>query len=58
MMFSTLQEEEEGEVDESGIEAKDIDIVMAQANVSRGKAVKALRDNDSDIVNAIMDLTM
>ena len=27
---------------------------MAQANVSRAKAVRALRDNHSDIVNAIM----
>lgn len=27
---------------------------MAQANVSRAKAVRALKDNHSDIVNAIM----
>ena len=29
-----------------------------QANVSRGKAVKALQNNANDIVNAIMELTM
>ena len=46
------------EVDESGVEAKDIDLVVSQANVSRAKAVKALRANDGDIVNAIMELTM
>lgn len=51
-------EEEEGEVDESGLEAKDIELVMAQANVSRKKAVKALRENDNDIVNSIMALSI
>lgn len=52
-------EEEEGEeVDEEGVEAKDIDLVMQQANVSRAKAVKALKNNKNDIVNAIMELTM
>jgi len=50
--------EEEGEVDESGLEQKDIELVMQQANVTRGKAVKALRNNNNDIVNAIMELTM
>lgn len=41
-------------MDESGLELRDIELVMAQANVSRAKAVRALRDNHSDIVNAIM----
>jgi len=53
------EEEEDGEeVDETGVEAKDVELVMSQANVSRAKAVKALKDNNNDIVNAIMDLTM
>uniref|UniRef100_A0A8C4MIY9 NAC-A/B domain-containing protein n=2 Tax=Equus asinus TaxID=9793 RepID=A0A8C4MIY9_EQUAS len=51
-------DEEEEEVDEAGLELRDIELVMAQANVSRAKAVRALRDNQSDIVNAIMELTM
>ena len=51
-------EEEDEEVEESGIEAKDIELVMSQANVTRAKAVKALKNNDNDIVNAIMELTM
>jgi nascent polypeptide-associated complex subunit alpha len=52
-------EEDDGEeVDESGLEAKDIELVMAQANVSRKKAVKALRENDNDIVNSIMALSI
>ncbi|XP_070280977.1 NAC-alpha domain-containing protein 1 [Myotis yumanensis] len=50
--------EEEEEADEAGLELRDIELVMAQANVSRAKAVRALRDNQSDIVNAIMELTM
>ncbi|KAF9564318.1 hypothetical protein EC968_004591 [Mortierella alpina] len=52
------EEEEEEAVDEEGVEANDIDLVMAQANVSRAKAVKALKAHNNDIVNAIMELTM
>merc|ERR1712050_42329 len=59
---STVVEEEEEdddeEVNEEGIQPKDIDLVMQQANVSKSKAIKALRSNDNDIVNAIMELTM
>nr|XP_035972825.1 nascent polypeptide-associated complex subunit alpha isoform X3 [Halichoerus grypus] len=55
----TVQEEsEEEEVDETGVEVKDIELVMSQANVSRAKAVRALKNNSNDIVNAIMELTM
>merc|ERR1712139_586245 len=46
------------EFDESGVEPKDVELVMSQAGVSRIKAVKALKTNDGDIVNAIMELTM
>ncbi|CAI9581887.1 unnamed protein product, partial [Staurois parvus] len=42
------------EVDETGVEVKDIELVMSQANVSRAKAVRALKNNSNDIVNAIM----
>ena len=51
-------EEEEGAVDEDGLEQKDVDLVMSQAGVSRAKAAKALQTNKGDIVNAIMELTM
>jgi len=47
----------EDAVDETGVEAKDIEIVMSQAGCSRAKAVKALKENDGDLVNAIMSLT-
>lgn len=53
------EEEDDGEeVDDTGLEAKDIELVMAQANVSRKKAVKALKENDNDIVNSIMALSI
>uniref|UniRef100_A0A9J7X0F7 NAC alpha domain containing n=1 Tax=Cyprinus carpio carpio TaxID=630221 RepID=A0A9J7X0F7_CYPCA len=52
------ESEEEEELDEGGLEQRDIELVMAQANVSRAKAVRALRHNKNDIVNAIMELTM
>ena len=42
------------EVDDSEVESKDIELVMQQANVTRKKAVKALKNNSNDIVNAIM----
>ncbi len=51
-------DDDEGEVDESGVEPNDIELVMTQANVSRKKAVKALKSADGDIVSAIMELTM
>uniref|UniRef100_A0ABI7VVP7 NAC-A/B domain-containing protein n=1 Tax=Felis catus TaxID=9685 RepID=A0ABI7VVP7_FELCA len=55
----TVQEEsEEEEVDETGVEVKDIELVMSQANVLRAKAVRTLKNNSNDIVNAIMELTM
>ncbi|KAK9293314.1 hypothetical protein L1049_021306 [Liquidambar formosana] len=50
-------DEEEEEIDETGVEARDIDLVMTQAGVSRSKAVKALKTNNGDIVSAIMELT-
>jgi nascent polypeptide-associated complex subunit alpha len=50
-------EEEEEEVDETGVEPHDIDLVMTQAGVSKSKAVKALKTHNGDIVGAIMELT-
>jgi nascent polypeptide-associated complex subunit alpha len=55
---TAIHEESDDEVDEAGIESKDVELVMSQAGVSRGKAVKALKNNQNDIVNAIMELTM
>ena len=49
---------EEGEVDETGVEAADIEMVMQQANVSRARAVQALKDNNNDMVSAVMSLSV
>ncbi|KAH6919025.1 nascent polypeptide-associated complex subunit alpha [Coprinopsis sp. MPI-PUGE-AT-0042] len=46
--------EEEGPVDETGVDPKDIDLVIQQVGCSRGKAVKALKDSGGDLINAIM----
>ncbi|XP_073480478.1 LOW QUALITY PROTEIN: nascent polypeptide-associated complex subunit alpha-like [Aquarana catesbeiana] len=55
----TVQEEnKEEEVHEPGVEVKDIELVMSQENMSRVKAVYALKNNSNDIVNAIMELMM
>ncbi|EFJ40516.1 hypothetical protein VOLCADRAFT_77934 [Volvox carteri f. nagariensis] len=51
-------EDDDEEVDDSGVEQKDIELVMTQANVSRAKAIKALKNAEGDIVSAIMELTM
>ncbi|GAA5854240.1 hypothetical protein JCM8547_001750 [Rhodosporidiobolus lusitaniae] len=47
--------EDSGEVDESGLDEADINVVMTQANASREKAVKALKAANGDIVQAILD---
>merc|ERR1719229_566355 len=49
--------EEDGEVDDSGVEPKDIELVMSQVQCSRAKAVAALKANNNDIVEAIMQLS-
>ncbi|KGG52023.1 hypothetical protein DI09_222p30 [Mitosporidium daphniae] len=49
--------DESAPVDESGLESKDIEMVMSQCSVSRHRAVLALRENQGDIVNAIMALS-
>lgn len=53
---STVAQDDE-DVDDTGVEPKDIELVMTQAGVSRAKAVKALKAADGDIVSAIMELT-
>ncbi|CAA7059277.1 unnamed protein product [Microthlaspi erraticum] len=56
-MAPQAEEEDEDDVDVTGVEARDIDLVMTQAGVSKAKAVKSLKANDGDIVSAIMELT-
>nr|CAG8614047.1 1152_t:CDS:2 [Entrophospora candida] len=49
-------EEDSTAIDETNVEAKDIELVMQQTNCSRARAVKALKNNKNDIINAIMAL--
>ena len=51
-------DDDDEEVDAEGLEDKDIELVMTQASVSRTKAIKALKENDNDIVNSIMALSV
>mmetsp|Transcript_41864 Transcript_41864/g.95091 ORF Transcript_41864/g.95091 Transcript_41864/m.95091 type:complete len:191 (+) Transcript_41864:101-673(+) len=51
------EEPDDGEADDSGIEPKDIELVMSQVQCSRAKAVTALKANNNDIVEAIMQLS-
>ncbi|KAF6151870.1 hypothetical protein GIB67_010444 [Kingdonia uniflora] len=53
---SAIPEDDE-DVDETGVEPKDIELVMTQAGVTRSKAVTALKAANGDIVTAIMELT-
>ncbi|KAG5676984.1 hypothetical protein PVAND_006775 [Polypedilum vanderplanki] len=57
-VVAPIAEEDEEEVDDTGVDEKDIDLVVSQANVPRAKAIRALKNNNNDIVNAIMELTM
>lgn len=50
-------EDDNEEVDETGINPKDIDLIVEQTRVSRGAAVKALKKHDGDMVNALMELS-
>jgi nascent polypeptide-associated complex subunit alpha len=55
---TTSAADDDEEVDAGDLGEKEIKLVMSQANVSRGKAIKALKNNKGDIVNTIMELTM
>eukprot|EP01099_Mayorella_cantabrigiensis_P004648 TRINITY_DN3542_c0_g1_i1.p1 TRINITY_DN3542_c0_g1~~TRINITY_DN3542_c0_g1_i1.p1 ORF type:complete len:173 (-),score=62.36 TRINITY_DN3542_c0_g1_i1:89-607(-) len=43
--------------DETGLEPKDIELVMTQTGASRAKAVRVLKKTGGDIVTAIMELS-
>ncbi|TID17690.1 hypothetical protein CANINC_003959 [Pichia inconspicua] len=50
-------EDDDEEVDVTGLEESDITVIMEQTNCSRNKAAKALKEHKGDIVNAIMSLS-
>ena len=44
--------EEEGPVEETGVDPKDIELVIQQVGCSRAKAVKVLKESGGDLINA------
>jgi nascent polypeptide-associated complex subunit alpha len=54
---SIAAQDDDEAVDETGVEPRDVELVMTQASVSRARAVKALQAANGDIVSAIMELT-
>eukprot|EP00826_Nyctotherus_ovalis_P032148 TRINITY_DN2595_c0_g1_i1.p1 TRINITY_DN2595_c0_g1~~TRINITY_DN2595_c0_g1_i1.p1 ORF type:complete len:223 (+),score=104.91 TRINITY_DN2595_c0_g1_i1:199-867(+) len=51
-------EEDEGEPEsEEGLTASNIEVVMSHTKCSRNKAIRALRETNDDMVNAILKLT-
>lgn len=56
--MAPIQEVDEEGLDESGVDPKDIALVVDQAHCTRAQAIAALRNNNNDLVNAIMELTI
>jgi len=53
----SLESNDDENEDADGLDENDIDLVVKQAGVSVAKAIKALKENDNDVVNAIMALS-
>merc|ERR1712139_763092 len=49
--------DDEADEDPGDLDENDIELVVKQAGVSKAKAIKALKQNDNDVVNAIMALS-
>merc|ERR1712078_11091 len=45
--------DDDGDEDPGDLDENDIELVVKQAGVSKAKAIKALKSNDNDVVNAI-----
>ena len=44
--------EEDGNIDETGVDPKDIELVIQQVGCSRAKAVRVLKESGGDLINA------
>jgi len=47
-----LEEVDDAALDESGVDPKDIELVMAQVGCGRSKAVRVLKENNGDLITA------
>ncbi|KAH8411989.1 hypothetical protein KR222_005150 [Zaprionus bogoriensis] len=52
------EDAEAGNLDDGKLDEKDIELVIMQSACTRQKAIKALLKHNSDVVNAIMELTV
>merc|ERR1712205_1680 len=52
-----LDGDDDGDEDAGDLDENDIELVVKQAGVTKAKAIKALKSNDNDVVNAIMALS-
>ena len=48
--------EDDGPIDETGVDPKEIELVMAQVNCTRAKAVRVLKENGGDLINASVSI--
>merc|ERR1711904_289488 len=53
----TAEGDDDGDEDAGDLDENDIELVVKQAGVTKAKAIKALKSNDNDVVNAIMALS-
>merc|ERR1712072_1155881 len=56
-LLEAVEGGDDGDEDAGGLDDNDIELVVKQACVSKAKAIKALKQNDNDVVNAIMALS-
>merc|ERR1711990_916337 len=55
--LETVEGDDDGDEDAGDLDENDIELVVKQAGVTKAKAIKALKQNDNDVVNAIMALS-
>ena len=51
------EEDEDEDVEDANIKEDDVQQIMSQAGVERKQAVKALKENNYDVVETIVNLT-
>merc|ERR1711968_381665 len=55
--IEAVEGDDDGDEDAGGLDENDIELVVKQAGVTKAEAIKALKSNDNDVVNAIMALS-
>merc|ERR1712118_640745 len=55
--IEAVEGDDDGDEDAGDLDENDIELVVKQAGVTKAKAIKALKSNDNDVVNALMALS-